>query len=151
MVTVEPLTAETWRDVLDLDVTEQQRALLDFPSMVAFLAESRFHLDFTPCAIRADGTVVGFVSYGSPAEDRTRWWIPLLVIDRDHQRQGYGRAALDAVVADVRSRAPDAVALGLSFHRSNEVAARLYRGAGFVEADTNDRGERVAWLSLRQG
>ncbi|MEZ4502785.1 MAG: GNAT family N-acetyltransferase [Dehalococcoidia bacterium] len=151
MVTVEALTAKDWRNVLDVDVTEEQRARLDFRSMLEFLAEARFHLDFAPCAIRADGEMVGFVSYGAPADDLARWWMPLLIIDRRHQRRGYGRAALDAIVADVRERAPDATALGLSYHASNEAAASLYRSAGFVETEANERGERVAWLPLRQG
>jgi GNAT superfamily N-acetyltransferase len=88
------------------------------------------------------------VSYGFLPEDRSRWWIPLLVIDSTEQRRGHGRAALRALIDDVLRRAPDAVALGLSSGWRTS-ASEAYLELGFVpEVELDSKGEVVAWLPL---
>ncbi len=96
------------------------------------------------------GTVVGFVSYGHEPDDLRRWWIPLLVIDVAHQRRGFGRAALKAVIEDARAHRPEVTALGLSYRPANLAAEHLYVELGFERAGVDDRGEVVAWLPLRR-
>ena len=94
--------------------------------------------------------MVGCVSYGFIPEEPRRWWIPLLIVDRRRQGKGYGRAALAAVIDDVRQRATDAESFGLSYHRANAVAARLYASAGFEPTgQADERGE--VYVELRLG
>jgi diamine N-acetyltransferase len=54
-----------------------------------------------------DGVPVGFVMMAwdvTPSEDLIGpWFLWKLAIDRDHQRRGYGRAAIDAIVDIIRA------------------------------------------------
>lgn len=46
-----------------------------------------------PSRVRAGDEVVGFVMWGIDPTDES-FWIGGLIIDRRHQRQGYGRAVV---------------------------------------------------------
>jgi diamine N-acetyltransferase len=70
-----------------------------------------------------------------------------LLIDRRHQRRGYGAAALDAVVAYVRTR-PDATELLTSYSEGEGNPRPFYEGYGFVATDRIVDGERVLRLEL---
>jgi diamine N-acetyltransferase len=47
-----------------------------------------------PIAVRGADEVVGFVMWGVDSTDGGGYWIGGLIIDRRHQRRGYGRAAV---------------------------------------------------------
>ncbi len=149
MIRLDPLCEASREAIARTRITEEQRAYLDTQSFADFLDEAPQHPTFWVYAIVDRGTVVGFVSYGHEPDDLRRWWIPLLVIDVAHQRRGHGRAALRAVIEDVRQRA-GAVAIGLSYRPANLAAERLYLELGFERAGVDDRGEVVAWLPLRR-
>ena len=149
-VTLVPVTGDNWRQVITVEVTEEQRRLLDSESVLHALAEGRFHPTYSPYAIYQGDTLVGFASYGYLPENRSRWWIPLLVIDRRHQGRGHGRAAMEAIVQHVRLMAPDCRAIGLSYKPENSIAERLYLSLGFeLTGDRDEGGEVQVWLDLR--
>ncbi len=94
-----------------------------------------------PLAVRVDDEVVGFVMWGVDPADES-FWIGGLVIDRRHQRHGYGRA----VVARLLERA---VAEGyreaaLSYEPENIAARSLYASMRFVETGELEGDETVA-------
>ena len=148
-VRVEPVTARNWREATAIRVSDEQRAFLDTPDIEEFLADASQHPTYTPCDIYDGETVVGIVSYGYLPEDLSRWWVPLLVIDRHHQRRGYARAAMRTVIDKIRREAPKCGAIGLSYKPANLVAERLYLSLGFEKTgETDERGEVYAWLRL---
>ena len=148
-VRLEPITVHNWREAIALEVTEAQRHFLDSESILHFLAEARFYPTYEPHAVYDGGTMVGFVSYGYIPDEPRHWWIPLLIVDRRQQGKGYGRAALAAVIDDVRGREAGVESLGLSYHRENALAARLYASAGFEPTGrTDERGEVHVELRL---
>ena len=69
------------------------------------------------------------------------------MIDRAHQGQGYGKAALREVLDEI-------IGLGHISHVSicyepgNVAARHLYRAAGFVEEGLDEDGEMIADLAL---
>ncbi|GAA1585003.1 hypothetical protein GCM10009789_43340 [Kribbella sancticallisti] len=75
------------------------------------------------------------------------FWIGGLLIDRRHQRRGYGRA----VVAELLERAVSDGhrAAALSYDPGNTVARSFYASMGFVETGELDDGETVARRQLR--
>jgi diamine N-acetyltransferase len=135
--------------VVTLQIREDQRQFLDTQSLAEFLADAHLHPTFTPHALVEGATVVGFASVGYLPEARTRWWIPLLIIDERFQGIGHGRAAMAAIIDLVRHATPDCSAIGLGYKPSNLVAGRLYASLGFEpNGKVDERGEVELWLEL---
>ena len=77
------------------------------------------------------GSMVGFTMY----EVATGvGFILRLMIDQNHQRKGYGCAAMREVIRRLKLN-PDVEMGDTSHQRDNEAAANLYRSLGFVEWD----------------
>ena len=96
---LEDVRADNWRACTALEVEEPQQP---FVAPVAnYLALCAYgDSPWRPLAVRVGEEVVGFVMWGvDPADDS--FWIGGLVIGRQHQRRGYGRA----VVAGLLERA----------------------------------------------
>ena len=100
-------------------------------------------------------TPVGFamISDGIPEDvleaDETLvgpYFLWRLLIDEGHQRQGYGTAALDAVVAYVRSRG--ARSLLVSAHQGEGGPQPFYERYGFVRTGRVVEDEPVSELHL---
>ncbi len=105
--------------------------------------------------IYADDEPVGLVLWGSFPEgfpavtDQTgvQWWVVRLMTAAAHQGKGYGRAAMQYIIDDVRSRGAEA--LYISFVPGNDVARKLYESLGFVDTGEVDDGEVVYRLDLK--
>jgi diamine N-acetyltransferase len=67
------------------------------------------------------------------------------MIDARYQGRGYGRAALLATLEHIK-RQPNGRGIQLSYVPENEVAARLYAGAGFRPTGRIIDGEIEVWL-----
>jgi diamine N-acetyltransferase len=101
--------------------------------------------------------IVGFVmiSDGIPVETLAAdddlvgpYYLWRLLIDERHQRQGYGTAALDAVVAYLRTR-PGADVLWTSCGQEPGTPQPFYERYGFEATDRFVEEERVMRLDLR--
>ena len=148
-VSVEPVTGETWRDVASLRVTESQRAFVAEPAY--YLCLCCYGDLWHPLAVRADNaraesTIVGFLMWAIDPEDRS-CWLGGILIDRDHQRRGYGRAAVEAAMRRLRDE-QEVTGFALSYEPDNVVARGLYRSLGFEETGEREDDEIVARLRL---
>ena len=65
--------------------------------VVCWIAESKYETSFRPLAIYASEQLVGFAVHGQDPDDDSHWIVALL-IDQHHQHQGYGRAAMLALI-----------------------------------------------------
>lgn len=140
------VTADNWRAVVNLKLAESQRRLL--ASNVYSLAQSKFDPDARPRAIYAGETLVGFIMYDLPTADggAREASIYRFMIDVDHQRKGYGRAALACAIAEI-AREPNVTRISISYLRDNPGAREFYASAGFVETGETSWGETVAVMT----
>ncbi|HSP30066.1 MAG TPA: GNAT family N-acetyltransferase [Ilumatobacteraceae bacterium] len=103
MVRLDPITSDNVGDVFALAVAPGQQ---EFVATNAWsLAEAYAEYDIAwPRAVVDDDTVVGFLMLEiDPRDENGRpFWLWRLMIDADHQRRGFGRAALDLAVEHVR-------------------------------------------------
>lgn len=143
---LEPWTARR-NEVLALEVKASQKAFID-SSVAEFLADADEHPGFSSYAVCDGDTVVGFACFGYEARHERGWWIPLIVIDRRFQGNGYGRGTMEAVIARIREEAPDNLSVGLNCRPDNHVALDLYRSLGFEATGTSSRGDVEMWLPL---
>ena len=79
-------------------------------------------------------------------DDDHEYWIYRMMIDQKHQGKGYGKEAVQLVIADIRTmKEPHHQTISLSYEPDNEHAKRIYEKIGFREIDgLVIEGEQVA-------
>ncbi len=150
-ISLRDVTKENWQACVRLKLTPEQE---HFVSSNAYsLAESKFMPTFVPQAIywrdetTAAETLVGFVMYGYYPDGEEPWgkrqWIFRLMVDREHQGRGYGKAALQQVLARLEAD-PTCPNVLIGYEPGNTIARKLYLGLGFRELGLTPWGELAA-------
>lgn len=142
-----PITVENWLDAIKLETAEAQRGFV--ASNLFSIAQAHFYPTWEPLAIYHDDAMVGFLMYGQDETDGS-YWVIRLMIDQAHQGKGYGRAAMQAIIAQLGERA-DCEAIYISCAPENEVAQRLYESLGFRKTGAIEDGEIVSRLDMAGG
>lgn len=159
MIKLCKVDAENLWKVVRLSVRDEQKEFVATNTesiLEAYVTITAGHVAL-PHAIYADDTLVGFVMLGYSTigeEDEPdiavgNYCLWRFMIDREYQGRGYGRAALTAALAYVRTM-PCGVAdyCWLSYEPDNLVAKKLYESVGFSENGETDGDEIVAVLKL---
>src|SRR5262249_44503155 len=127
------ITHENFRECISLALDGWQDEFV--APNVRSLAEAKVNPTLVPLAIYdwaalgaplSDHRMVGFTMYGPVA---AVGFIKRAMIDKRHQRRGYGRAAMREVIRRLGLH-PEVHFIGSSHRRSNEEAANLYRSLG---------------------
>lgn len=143
-ITLRELTKGNYESVLRLKVKESQTCF------VATNTESIAEAHFEPAAwfrgIFADDTAVGFVMLADKPEE-TEYHLWRYMIGDEFQRLGYGRDALQLVIAHVRTR-PGATEFLLSFVDGKGSPEAFYASLGFERTGDMDGDETVMRLTL---
>ncbi len=101
-------------------------------SNLVSMAEAAVNAGAEPRAIYADDQIVGFIMVAPDThEGKSGYYIWRLMIDYRFQRQGYGRAAMEAMLAELEARS-DCTHFSISCVPENTIAVRLYESLGFV-------------------
>lgn len=128
MIRLMEVTRENYLKIIGLKVADEQA---DFVAANAFyLAQAAYEKGYKPFGIYDEGKLVGFCMYClDEAEDK--YWISQLMVEKQHQSRGYGRAALGLMLELIRQdRGHNRIYL--SFEPENEWAKSLYESVGFV-------------------
>jgi RimJ/RimL family protein N-acetyltransferase len=141
-IRVTPVDASLADALLHLQVQPTQQNFVG--SIVNLLADAANCPDGEPMAVLQGDNVIGYYRIDPNARSITgRDFAPhalglrAFFLDARWQGLGWGAKALDALLADLRTRHPQARRLVLTVHACNAAALALYRRAGFV-----DSGER---------
>ena len=143
-VRLEPVTRDNWEEVIKIDLAPEQWANVDPPSVLHALCEGQFWPTLHSYAIMNGDTMVGFINYGLGASGKS-WVVAILIIDKHHQRKGYGRAAMERVIERARAEASAGASLLISYRPNNVAAERLYTSLGF-KPEGELEGDVLAWL-----
>jgi len=141
-IRIAPVTPANRALVTALQLAPEQTDFV--ASNEASLREARSDRDARPRAIMAGDRVVGFLMYEAD-DDEAR--IYRFMIDRAHQGQGYGKAALREVLDEIMGLGHISH-VSICYEPENEAARQLYRAAGFVEEGLDEDGEMIADLAL---
>jgi diamine N-acetyltransferase len=157
-VTVRPVTIDNWFKVTELRPTPEQESAGFVAPNTFSLAQAWAEPWWRPHAIYAGDTLVGFVMFGRLPDQLPAYYegygvpdehcILRFMVDGRYQRRGYGRAALQQVIAMLRAEAGSR-AVTLSYELHNDAAAALYAGLGFTVTGRILDGEVEARLDLR--
>jgi len=161
IVTLRPITIDNWIQCISLTPTDEQvRSSFVAPNTLS-LAQAHYEPWWQPYGIYApiDGEeiMIGFVMYGRwPATGIPVYheeakpgidFILRFMIDGRYQGRGYGRAALAAVIAQIKAQ-PDGLAIEISYDVTNTVMAHLCTRLGFQPTGQISNGEIEARLPL---
>ncbi len=132
MIHLEKITEENFIDAFQLKLAQGQDRFVSHP--IRSLAQAYvYRKQCQPFGIYEGDTMVGYVmviyDYDIPEYD-----IWHMMMDEDHQGKGYGSAALDRVLAYIKTKPfgpSDRVAL--TCHTENTRALKLYQNKGFAE------------------
>lgn len=103
-----------------------------------------------PYAIYTGSTLVGFLELAYTPGSSDDYWVFHFFVDQRFQGQGYGKAALAALIERMRGAHPDCQTLQLVVHPENHRARQLYTRAGFRATGETRGGEPVYQLALRE-
>ena len=143
-VELRPITRDNLWAVVDLKLHPGQEGFV--ADNVDSIANAYVEPTFVPLAVYAGDELVGFAMYGQ--HPRTgAWWLIRLMIDREHQGKGYGRAASEAVIT-MMAEGVGCEEIVTSFVPENAAAARLYASLGFRPTGEIEDGEPLVRLRL---
>lgn len=145
------ITRHNLDELLKLDAGDDGKQVA--PNLKS-MAQAAVYAEAWPRGIAVDGVLVGFLMLYDPSlvpvPEEPKFALWRLMIDHQQQGRGYGAAAVQALIAHVRTR-PGADTLYLSYvQNSANVAAaeRFYRSLGFTPTGDIDDGELVMSLKL---
>jgi diamine N-acetyltransferase len=150
---IREVTDENWHETLQLAVRpEQQRFVADY-APIAAIALAKAYIRpggaiWTPYAIYAGVTMVGFLALAYEPDTANQYWLFHFFIDQRYQGRGYGRVALQRFIEMARREYPQCQMLQLVVHPENARAQRLYTAAGFQPTGTERWGEPVYQLAM---
>ena len=153
MPEIRPVTKDNWRQLIQLQVRDDQKGFVS-PNVYS-IAEAQFgfdyegHWDLNPFGIYDNDEPVGFLMYGFNFEHpRYQAFIIRLMVDEKHQKMGYGRFGMEKMLEVFRAdeRIKEA---GISYEPHNEVARNLYASMGFIETGEIVDEEMLALMKLR--
>ena len=152
-ITIREVTRENWQEALGLETLPEQLHFVAGSTPIAAIALAKAYIrpggwNWTPYAIYAGAEMVGFAELACTPDSVDNYWIFHFFIDRRFQGRGYGKEALQALIALIREQHPRCRMLQLGVHPENERARRLYMGAGFQPTGTERWGEPVYQLAL---
>ncbi|OGC95381.1 MAG: hypothetical protein A2W25_10405 [candidate division Zixibacteria bacterium RBG_16_53_22] len=145
-ITLRVITMGNFRECLALKLEPGQKNFV--ASNLYSLAEAKADGISVPPAVYSGETMVGFVMYWYDEENKYGH-IERLMMDRRHQRKGYGRAAMVEVIERLKEN-PGIREIEVSFEHDNVGADRLYASLGFERTGqtTDDGDETITKLKI---
>ncbi len=143
-VTLEEVTADNLRAVMDLQVKPEQNDFVA-PNSVS-IAQYCYTDEAWMRAIYAGGDPVGFVLL-SERRSVPRYYLWRYMIDGRYQRLGFGARALHLVIDYVRTL-PNATEMYVTYVPAPGGPRDFYAGVGFVDTGVDHEGELEMRLAL---
>lgn len=146
VVSLREITRDNYETFLKMTVTPEQRQLV--AANAVSIADAHFYpQEAWFRGIFAGDTPVGFAMlHDDPAKAEYFLW--RFMIDQNHQKKGYGSAALRLIIDHVRTR-PNATQLLLSHVAAEGNPGPFYLGLGFeYTGETDPHGELIMRLTL---
>lgn len=146
-ITLKRINEENFVDAFRLELADGQERFVSHPIRSLAQAYVYYH-QCTPFGIFHKDTMVGYVMiiYDYDLGEYNIWH---MMVDKKHQGNGYGRAAMEACLAYIKSK-PFGISnrVVLTCHKDNSIALDLYHKFGFLETGNYDDEEIELYLEL---
>lgn len=145
-ITLKPITKENWHDAIQLKVQIDQEGFM--ASNLYSIAEVQFLEDFQAMGIYLEEEMIGFTLFGIDPDDGN-FWIYRLMIDSQHQGNGYGFEAVKEIIDNIiRQEHTQIPFIMIGYQPENVGARNTYKKAGFIETELAPWGEQLAKYEL---
>ena len=137
MVRLAEVTEQNWLEAASLSVGEEQKGFL--APAVGILARGYVYRNCggRVLVIENDGVIVGLALVREFTEEPLGYDLQQFMIDRRYQGRGYGSAALELILDELRAEGRfDRVEV--SVKKADAAAIRLYEKHGFVDSGYED-------------
>ena len=148
MVEFVEINEENYEAVLQLKVTEAQGKFV--AQNVRSIADAYLYReagDVFPYAVQDGKTVVGFVLLDEDVEEK-EYMIWRMMVGREYQGQGYGRAIVEKVMAQFEADSRFDVLIA-DYVKGNDVMGRLLESLGFEYGEFDEENNEYV-MKLRK-
>ena len=136
-LTLEEITFDNLDDYCDLDANDNGKFVA--PNSYS-VAQSKFNQSFITKGIHNSNEKVGFVMY-EINHDRKEMYLYRFMIDKNYQRKGYAKMALDIVKRIGEEN--ECKLIKLSTSEENDRGIKVYKSAGFIDKHEKHYGEEI--------
>lgn len=147
MIKFAEINEDNYEEVLKLKVTDEQNEAKFIAPNVRSIADAYLYReagDVFPYAVEDGETVVGFILLDEDTEGK-ELMIWRMMVDKDYQGKGYGRAIVEKVMEMFESDDRFDVLIA-DYVKGNEVMGTLLRSLGFEEQEFDEENnEHVMW------
>lgn len=143
-LTLRDITKDNWEECVNLRVHKNQSKFV--ATNVFSLVQSHYLDGLYPMGIYDEDYMVGFLMYEHDSEDNMMGMCRLM-IDRKHQKKGYGKIAIQILMELIRELKGN-IPFYTSVEPENKVAFTLYRNLGFEETGEFIEGEALLKIQL---
>ena len=133
-----PIDKDNYEAVCDLKLNQTQELYL--ASNLWSLVEAAYEPGCFPRAIYQQEQLAGFIMWVQETPQRVSIW--RLMVDRQFQQQGIGRAALKLAIDEI-SQMAGIQQIEICYVPTNPVAKDFYASLGFVETGWDEAGEEM--------
>jgi len=144
-ISLREITADTLRPILKMSVHDKQEAFV--AANAVSIAQAYFNKNAWFRGIYAGDNAVGFVML-EIIPRKNVYYVWRYMIAADHQRKGYGKAAMKRVIEHVRTYYAGAKSITLSHAEGNVEAGALYKSVGFDYTGEMEEEEVIMELRL---
>lgn len=149
-ITIKPVTKENWEEALAISVKGSQKEFV--PSVaesLAFAYIKPWDEELDPFALYSGDEMIGFFYVSYTPGSKGNYWIGGFQIDKQHQGKGYGRKALESIIAFIKESHPNCEVISLTIEEANKHARQLYEKVGFKSQNkANQYGEFIYKLNV---
>lgn len=149
-INLKDIDESNWEKCISLTTNKEgQHFIIEefVASNAVSIAQSKVEKDWITKAVYAEDTMVGFAMYGHCYEYNI-YEICRLMIDHKYQGKGYGRAALEKVIEEMKNL-KDCNEIFISFDPENHVGKKLYESFGFKDTGDAIEDELLYSLSIK--
>jgi diamine N-acetyltransferase len=127
MVHLKEITKDNFWDIIELKVHDDQKEYVLENSIS--IAQAKVQPECIPLAIYNGDTLVGFLMYCIDTDD-DNYWIYRFMIDKKHQKRGYGRKAMEILLDKIKEDKNHSKIV-LDVKLESIAAVGLYKNLGF--------------------
>jgi diamine N-acetyltransferase len=136
LVRLVPVGKDNFHECINLPMGEDHKHL---GSIADSIAQTQEWPGSQACCIYHGDEMVGYTLFGPQEEDRRLYiWVNYLMVAEGQRGKGYGRAALQQIIAEARQK--NCVEVALRTPPDNYKAIRLYEDLGFHASEMEGNG-----------
>lgn len=145
-LTLREITKSNWLTAARLKLTEEQKKFIA-PNWYSMLQALHSDGALYDRGIYLGDEMIGYALMGQDLDDKQHY-IDRFMIALDYQGKGYGRAALQLVIDEMKARYNNPDAIFITFEPDNTIARSLYESMGFADTGQTVDGELLFRLTL---